>query len=42
MTTEKIVEPVVIQYPSPIKEFFTHFMRNKGAVIGLIFLIIMV
>lgn len=42
MTTEKVVEPVVIHYPSPIKEFFTHFTRNKGAVIGLIFLLLMV
>lgn len=42
MTTEKMVEPVVISYPSPIKEFTTHFIRNKGAVIGLIFLLIMV
>lgn len=33
---------VVVSYPSPLKEFVTHFMRNKGAVIGLIFLIIMV
>lgn len=42
MTTEKVVEPVVIHYPSPIKEFITHFTRNKGAVIGLIFLLLMV
>lgn len=41
MTTEKMVEPVMISYPSPVKEFTTHFMRNKGAVIGLIFLLIM-
>ncbi|MCQ9328943.1 ABC transporter permease subunit [Pelistega suis] len=33
---------VVVSYPSPLKEFITHFMRNKGAVIGLIFLMIMV
>ncbi len=32
----------VVSYPSPAKEFITHFMRNKGAVIGLIFLMIMV
>lgn len=32
----------VVSYPSPLKEFVTHFMRNKGAVIGLIFLIIMI
>ncbi len=33
---------VVVSYPSPLKEFVTHFMRNKGAVIGLVFLIMMV
>ncbi|WP_081710661.1 ABC transporter permease subunit [Pelistega sp. MC2] len=39
MTTENKVE---IKYPSPFKEFVSHFARNKGAVAGLVFLIFMV
>ena len=39
MTTENKVE---IKYPSPFKEFVSHFARNKGAVAGLVFLILMV
>ncbi|NEN75839.1 ABC transporter permease subunit [Pelistega sp. NLN82] len=46
MSTENmiLVEDRVreIKYPSPLKEFITHFMHNKGAVIGLIFLLLMV
>nr|WP_246233627.1 ABC transporter permease subunit [Pelistega europaea] len=45
MTAENTVELEqhhVVSYPSPLKEFITHFMRNKGAVIGVLFLLFMV
>lgn len=29
-------------YPSPVKEFVINFAKNKGAVVGLIFLLFMV
>lgn len=33
---------VEITFPSPSKEFLQHFMRNKGAVAGFLFLLLMV
>lgn len=32
-------DAVTFSYPSPIKEFVINFVKNKGAVIGLIFLL---
>ncbi|ASY30171.1 ABC transporter permease subunit [Taylorella equigenitalis] len=29
-------------YPSPLKDFLNHFFKNKGAVIGLLFLLLMI
>lgn len=33
---------VAISYPSPFKEFVMNFAKNRGAVIGLAFLLLMI
>lgn len=43
MITENVVEKnLVVSYPSPLKELVMHFMRNRGAVIGVLFLLLMI
>lgn len=42
MTTEKESTSLTISYPSPLKEFYTHFVCNKGALVGFVFLLFMV
>ncbi len=39
--TSAIADPSTL-YPSPLKEFWQHFARNKGAVAGLLFMILIV
>src|SRR6218665_1725853 len=40
-TTVAAVDPSTL-YPSPLKEFWEHFARNKGAVAGLLFMLLIV
>jgi dipeptide transport system permease protein len=41
MTTTTALDPALL-YPSPFKEFWSAFTRNKGALGGLIFLLLLV
>src|SRR5690606_4780643 len=41
MTTTTALDPALL-YPSPFKEFWRAFTRNKGALGGLIFLLLLV
>lgn len=44
MSTEHVttLTPARISYPSPFKEFVMNFSKSRGAVVGLIFLVLMI